>query len=201
VTTPQPPEGDGLAAALMQLAELSRLIGQVDGREADHFVTIRARLREMGAQLATITEVAEVVAVVSQTVAGIEDRVEALEDPGPEGKGYVPIPAPRWFELQGDDRAEAITRLRSWVETVFRPGMGKPGGQLPACWAEHEFCLYQMDVLSELYSVLWLQPRRSASMLSGQADWLTRLLPAIADLMAREAAGCEHSLAASRAAR
>lgn len=201
MTTPQPPAGGGLAGALMQLAELSRLIGQVDGREADHFVTIRARLREMGAQLATITEVAEVVAVVSQTVAGIEGRIEALEDPGPQGKGYVPIPAPRWFELQGEDRAEAIARLQSWVDTVFRPGMGKPASQLPPCWAQHEFCLYQMDVLSELYSALWLQPRRSASLLSGQADWLTRLLPAIADLMARETTGCEHSLAAMRAAR
>jgi hypothetical protein len=185
----------------MQLAELSRLISQVDGREADHFITIRARLREMGAQLATITEVAEVVAVVSQTVTGIEGRIEALEDPGPQGKGYVPIPAPRWFELQGAERAEAVDRLQSWVETVFRPGMGKSASQLPPCWAEHEFCLYQLDVLSELWSVLWLQPRRNAPQLGGQAEWLTRLLPAIADLMTRETAGCEHTRATSRAAR
>ena len=47
-----------------------------------------------------------------------------------DDEGYKPIPAPRWWQLQGRERADAITRLRAWVETVFRPGYGhlaKPG--------------------------------------------------------------------------
>lgn len=190
-------EGGGVAAALMQIAKLTEELRKVDGREADHWVKVRERLRELTSQLASLSEglgaAAELGASTQADVQGLAARVEAIEDPEPGTRGYVPIPAPRWFLLQGDDRAAAIDRLRSWVEDVFRPGMGRPAARLPECWAEHEFCLYQLDVLSELWSVLWLQPKRTAPMLSGQAEWLTRLLPAFAEMLAAEAAGCEHA--------
>jgi hypothetical protein len=200
VTAPEP---GGVAAALMQIAALTEELRKVDGREADHWVKVRERLRELTSQLASLSEglgaAGELAAGAQASVQELTGRVEALEDPEePAVRGYVPIPATRWFTLQGDERAEAIARIRSWVETVFRPGMGRPAGRLPECWAEHEFCLYQLDVLSELWSVLWLQPKRTAPMLSGQAEWLTRLLPAFAEMLAAEAAGCEHARAGAR---
>jgi hypothetical protein len=50
-----------------------------------------------------------------------------------------------------------------------------------------------LDWLSELHATLYLQPRRSPAMLSGQAEWQARLLPAATDLMAREAMSCVHA--------
>jgi hypothetical protein len=49
-----------------------------------------------------------------------------------------------------------------------------------------------LDWLSELHASLYLQPRRTPPMLSGQAEWQSRLLPAAADAMGAEAANCTH---------
>lgn len=129
----------------------------------------------------------------------LDDLAEAVAEltamvEGDEGGGipYRPIPAPRWWLLDGDERQAATDRLASWVESVYQPGYGHLAARLPACWPEHPFCLYMLDWLSELHSVLYLQPRRSAGMLTSQAEWQSRLLPAAADAMAEECARCEH---------
>jgi hypothetical protein len=92
------------------------------------------------------------------------------------------------------DRAEATSaRLAAWAEQVYRPGYGRLAAALPPCWARHPLCLYTLDWLSELWSALYLNPQRTATTLAAQAEWQTRLLPAAADQMAREAAGCQHA--------
>ena len=96
-------------------------------------------------------------------------------------EGYSPIPAPRWWQLRGPERAEAITRLRAWTETVFRPGYGHLAKQVGPCWEQHDLCLYQLAWLSELHTVIFLAPERQ---LPAEADWHTRLLPAAVALMA-----------------
>ena len=53
-------------------------------------------------------------------------------------------------------------------------------------------CLYTLDWLSELWSVLYLAPQRDGPILAAQAEWHTRLLPAAADQMAHEASSCDH---------
>jgi hypothetical protein len=64
---------------------------------------------------------------------------------------------------------------------------------LPACWESHPLCLYILDWLSELWSVLYLNPGRGGDTLAAQGEWQTRLLPAAAEQMASEASGCDHS--------
>jgi hypothetical protein len=103
--------------------------------------------------------------------------------------GYQPIPAPRWHLLQGRERAEALARLRSWVETVFRPGYGHLAGQVGPCWEQHDLCLYQLAWLSEMHTAIFLAPER---LLPAEADWHTRLLPAAVALMAEETGRCDH---------
>ena len=103
--------------------------------------------------------------------------------------GYQPIPAPRWHLLQGRERAEALVRLRSWVETVFRPGYGHLAGQVGPCWEQHDLCLYQLAWLSEMHTAIFLAPER---LLPAEADWHTRLLPAAVALMAEETGRCDH---------
>ena len=103
--------------------------------------------------------------------------------------GYQPIPAPRWWRLQGRERAEALARLRAWVETVFRPGYGHLAGQVGPCWEQHDLCLYQLAWLSEMHTAIFLAPER---LLSSEADWHSRLLPAAVALMAEETGRCDH---------
>jgi hypothetical protein len=134
-------------------------------------------------------------AAVLLQLAELGSRVQDLEDllaGEPDRAGYTPIPAPRWWQLAGEERAEAIARLASWVDEVYRPSYGHMAARLPACWQQHNLCLFVLDWLAELHSVLYLRARRSAATLAGQAEWTIRQLPAAADLMAAEARGCEH---------
>lgn len=138
-------------------------------------------------------------AAVLLQLADLGSRVGALENlltEEPDLVGYRPIPAPKWWLLDGEDRTEAITRLAAWVDEVYRPSYGHLARQLPACWADHPLCLFVLDWLTELWSVLYLRAHRSAATLAGQAEWHIRQLPAAADLMAAEAKGCEHARAA-----
>ena len=135
-------------------------------------------------------------AAVLLQLADLGGRVQALEDllaGEPDRAGYTPVPAPKWWQVTGEDRAEAIARLAAWVDEVYRPCYGHLAARLPACWAAHPLCLFILDWLCELHSVLYLRHARSAGALAGQAEWTIRQLPAAADLMAAEARGCEHA--------
>jgi hypothetical protein len=112
---------------------------------------------------------------------------------------YQPADSPRFWKLDGPAREDAIARLRAWVEQVYRPGYGHLAGVLGGCWEQHPLCLYTLDWLSELWSVLYLQPGRNTGTLAGQAEWQTRLLTAAAEQMTRETSRCQH--AASRNSR
>ncbi len=145
-------------------------------------------------------------AAVLLQLADLGSRVGALEDLGarisalenilreqPDLADYRPVPAPRWWLLEGEDRAKAIGHLAGWVDEVYRPSYGHLARRLPACWAEHPLCLFVMDWLTELHAVLYLRARRSQATLALQAEWTIRQLPAAADLMAAEAKACEHA--------
>ena len=115
-----------------------------------------------------------------------------------QGDGYEPIPAPHWWAIGGEDRAEAIERIASWVEHVFRPGYGHLAQRLAPCWREHALCLYLLDWLSELWTVLYSADQRGYGLLASQAELQTRILPAAADQLGRETTGCDHELASTR---
>jgi hypothetical protein len=153
-------------------------------REGDgglgHALTL---LAEHGRQISELRDLADAIAA---------RLTELTAAPAGGALPYAPIPAPLWWRLSDDERREAAGRLASWVEAVYRPSHGHLAARLPVCWAEHPFCLFMLDWLCELHSLLYLQPRRTGPMLSGQAEWQARLLPAAADLMAREAAACSH---------
>jgi hypothetical protein len=154
-----------LAAVLTQLADLQR---KVTGLEAE---------RDKDRRL--ITDLNAAMRALTRKLDGAPKRDE----------GYSPIPAPRWWQLQGSKRAEAVTRLRAWTETVFRPGYGHLAEQVGPCWEQHDLCLYQLAWLSEMHTVIFLAPER---LLANEADWHTRLLPAAVALMAEETGRCDH---------
>jgi hypothetical protein len=181
----------GLAAALLQIAAQAERHGALDAREAGHWTEVSGRLRELARQAEDLASVAD---QHGQLLDGI--AAQLADDDGEPGAAYAPIPAPQWWRLEGEDRAKAITRLRAWVDMVYRPSYGHLSEALPACWAEHPLALFTLDWLSELHSVLYLQPKRSGGMLTSQAEWQTRLLPAAVEQLTREMRGCQHRKAA-----
>ena len=167
--------------------------------EMDRALDDLARLlADLQVKVAGVEGTIEGQADVLRSVDGLKDTVDALIQrfnaifpPGSSGQFYTPIDTPRFWQLQGREREAAIARLREWVDETY-PALGVFHRRLPACWEQHDFCLTVLDVLSELHSCLYLQPSRNQGLLSGQAELLTRLLPALADLMVTEVKGCTH---------
>ena len=156
---------------LLRLAELAE---RLDAAE-----------RQLGAQAAFLEAL------------GTDDGKLAADDSEDDGaaEGYRPKPAPRWWLLRNAEREASVAPLRAWVRDVYRPMYGHQAALLPECWERHLLILAALDWLSELWQVLYLQPKRSASALAGQAEWQTRYLPAAAEQMHRDATKCDHRTA------
>ena len=96
------------------------------------------------------------------------------------------------MELAAADRQEPIARLQAWVQQVYQPGYWHLAATLGPCWQAHDLCLYGLDIASGLWSVLYLQPHRTTGMLSAQAEYQVRILPALADQLRLETSRCGH---------
>jgi hypothetical protein len=88
---------------------------------------------------------------------------------------------------------QPVARLAAWVERVYQPGYGHLAATLGPCWAAHDLCLYGLDIAAELWSVLYLQPRRTPGLLTAQAEYQARILPALAGQLRLETAHCGHA--------
>ena len=158
---------DQITAALDQLAAQREQITRLDTREATHYATLTGLL------------------------AGLTART----GPGPTRIPAVTSPTrPR----AGGSSArmtgsEPVARLRAWVEQVYRPGYGHLAAALGPCWPAHDLCLYALDIASGLWSVLYLQPGRDHALLSAQAEYQARILPALAAQLATETTRCGHT--------
>jgi hypothetical protein len=197
MSTPEIPELPGILLAQAQqgqkLAELGESLALVDGRLGELqtvLVGVRGTQAAQGELLDTLEE-------IRRDVASLRNRVNAAFPPerNDGSEFYDPPPSIRIWELDNAGRAEAINYLADWVDTIYRPTFGHIAAKLPACWNEHWLCITVIDVLSELHRVLWMQPVRLSGNLSGQAEFLTRLAPALAEVMAAERKGCPHELA------
>jgi hypothetical protein len=203
-----PGEPEGLTAVLLQLAGITQKLAELDQRQAGD----ARELKERAAALAsTVGELKGTTASHAQTLAaldGLDQQVAELAtvaghlpaDGDADRPGYQPSAAPRFWKLDGSARDQAISRLRAWVDQVYRPGYGHLSASLGECWDQHPLCLYILDWLSELWSVLYLAPARTQGTLAGQAEWHTRLLAAAAEQLARETRGCAHATSRHRTA-
>ncbi len=193
-------EPEGLAHALVELSRQAERVAALDAREAEHFRQIVERLGQLQTALTAVEGALEGQRAALEILGGLSERVtllaakltEIVPDEDGEAKVYRPGPAPRWWKLSGEDRDEAVAQLRAWVDQIYRPMYGHLA-VLGPCWQSHPLCLFTLDWLSELWSVLYLQSRRNASVLAGQAEFQTRLLPAAAEQLADETARCEHA--------
>jgi hypothetical protein len=184
---------DPITAALQELAGQHEQLTQLDDRETGHFTALSNRL----------TELTELITGVGHTLeddGNVLARFEALDRQvadltaqlAPDIGGYHPDPAPAWWKLPATERQEPIARLQAWVEQVYLPGYGHLAVKIAPCWPAHDLCLYGLDILSGLWSVLYLQPSRTARLLSAQAEYQARILPALAAQLVTETTTCGH---------
>jgi hypothetical protein len=192
---------DPLPAALDQLAAHRERIAQLEEREASHFAGLSAQLTQIAGLLTTISGTANDHAAALTRLDGLDQQVAELAAhiagtaAEADSGGYRPGPAPRWWKLTGQARQDAIARLRAWVEQVYQPGYGQLAAALGPCWEAHDLCLYGIDILAELWSVLYLQDTRTPGLLSAQAEYQTRILPALAEQLMTETSRCGHAQA------
>ena len=143
-------------------------------------------------QLAALREeLARLTRILDEHAASLADLTGTTPD-GADPDGYHPGPAPQWWNLPAGRRAEPVARLRAWVEQVYRPGYGHLAATLGPCWEAHDLCLYGLDIAASLWSVLYLQPLRTPVLLSAQAEYQVRILPALADQLQIETQRCRH---------
>jgi hypothetical protein len=180
--------GTALANVVLQLTETADKLAALERLVA----TLGADIRQQADRTARLQVLENALAALTARVA------EVLPDEQGAARVYAPRPAPRWWNLSGQARQAEIGRLRGFVEQVYRPGFGHLAARLRPCWEHHDLCLYCLDIAAELHAVLYLQSRRSISLLNGQAEYATRVLPALADLMTAESrSGCQHHPAAA----
>ena len=161
---------------------------------AEKLADLERLVAELGADIRRQAEQAGHVQALEEALAGLTAKVaEVLPDEQGASRVYAPRPAPCWWKLSGEARDAEIGRLRGFVQQVYRPGFGHLAARLRPCWESHELCLYCLDIAAELHAVLYLQSRRTVPLLNGQAEYATRVLPALADLMSVETrSGCQH---------
>jgi hypothetical protein len=192
---------DPITAVLHELAACRGQLDDLDAREAAHHAGHASRLGRLDGMIATISRALADAATVLARLDDLERRVASLAArtfPAGQHDGdrYQPSPAPAWWKLAPAERRPSITGLNDWLDHVYRPGYGHLSAALAPCWAEHDLCLYGLDLASQLWCALYLQPDRTTAVLSAQAEYQVRILPALAAQLATETACCGHNPAA-----
>jgi len=189
---------DPLTAVLEQLAAYREHATDLDTRETSHYAELNGQLAQLADMVTTITRAfAEDTAALARLEA-LDRQVSKLtrnhrDQKADDEGGYQPRPAPAWWKLDPTERRAPLAELRDWVEHVYRPSYGHLATALSPCWPEHDLCLHALDIASQLWCVLYLQPDRPTSLLSAQAEYQVRMLPALAAQLAAETTNCTHN--------
>jgi hypothetical protein len=187
---------DPLTAALDQLAAHHEQLSELDAREARHFGALSEQLTQLAALTATLGHALRDDTAALARIEALEHKVNTLAasptDPEHDAGRHQLKQAPAWWQLSGQQRQDAAAGLRAWVGNVYRPGYGHLAATLGPCWEAHDLCLYGLDILAHLWRALYLPTDRSQSLLSAQAEYQARILPAIAAQLAAETTGCGH---------
>ena len=191
---------DPLPGVLAQLTAHHEQITQLDTRETGHHAAVIDRLTQITDLVTGIRRLLDDHQAALARLEGPDgqapDVATQLDGTAPASKGpgrYRPGPAATWWKLTDAERQEPIARLGAWVEQVYRPGYGHLAATLGPCWPCHDLCLYGLDILSDLWSVLYLQPERTARTLSAQAEYQARILPSLAAQLVTETSSCGHT--------
>jgi len=176
---------DPITGLLDQLAAHREQVTRLDTREAEHHAALSGQLTELARQAVGISR------TLQEYVAAIA-RLTATSPADAEPDGYRPGPAPTWWKLPSADRQEPVARLRAWVEQVYRPGYGHLAATLGPLLGSARPVPIRARHPGRAVVVLYLQPRRGAALVSAQAEYQARILPALTEQLRIETNRCGH---------
>src|SRR5712691_168707 len=154
---------DPMTAVLDMLAAHAERLAQLDAQTTD-----------AADQARRLTQRTDVLGLrLDQAALNRQDNEDEREPP------YAPAPTRRWWKLTSRERDNLVVPLRAWVSQIYRPGYGKLAAALGPCWDQHTACLYILDILTELWTALYLPDQRAPGLLSAQAEFQARILPAL----------------------
>ena len=181
-------DADVITAMLLQITQLAERLAMLEQRETNHHRETAATQKALHDSLSLLHR--QIAAIADRLTDFIDERETASKV---DDKHVVRAQAPRWWRLDGDEREKAVARLRAWVEQVYRPSYGHLAATLGPCWEQHPLCLFGLHGLMELWSALYLNSGGGTPTLASQAEWQTRLLPALAEQMRIETSPCRHA--------
>ena len=185
--------GDGLAAALIQISAHAERISGLDTREAGHYQEIAARLRDLAAERRVRQHQDRRHRRHPRPPGRHHRRARRARRPGRRARPPASPNSPPTATKTTMTGGPATSRSRrhgggnSPQQNARRrltgsaPGSSRSTGPATAsspppsraCWEQHPLCLYTLDWLSELWSVLYLDPgpqRRTLAAQSRMAD-------------------------------
>jgi hypothetical protein len=162
------------------------------GAHADRLTRLDTQVGAIAGAAQQLTEFAALARHLDQRITVLGLRLDQASPPGAGEWPHLPASSRRWAELAGEDRDGAITGLMAWVDQVYRPGYGQFAATLGPCWHQHALCLYAIDILAELWTLLYQPGDRSPGTLTAQAEYQARIMPALAEQMAIETRRCPH---------
>src|SRR5512135_1366992 len=190
------PPDDGLSGVWLQITGQAERIAGLDQREEHLETTLAAMSTALTGLKATAdgqAKALESLDGLGEAVTRLAAQVAELRPPEDEpARGYTSRPPVHWWSIGTAERDRAVAHLRAWVEQVYRPYYGHLAAKLAPCWEQHPLALVQLDWLAEMHSVLYFQPSRTAALLTSQAEFGTRIVPAFAEQLGRETSACRH---------
>jgi hypothetical protein len=176
---------DPITGLLDRIAAYREQITRLDTREAEHHTAVSGQLAELTDQAASIgrTLHGHAAVLAELTAASQAARNLTATARGQRRRGGS------WQPTAGRSRSPGCGPGSS---RFYRPGYGHLAAALGPCWDQHDLCLYGLDIAAELWSVLYLQPGRSPGLVSAQAEYQARILPALADQLRIETNRCGH---------
>lgn len=182
-------------ALLIQVGEHAAKIGSLEER----FTRLGSQITEMATRLSAISgtqqdqgELLRQLDGAADSLTDLMNRFDALFPPDAPGAAVSPGPTIRWAELDAAGRQRAVADLTAWVNGTYRPQYERLAAKLPACFAEHPYCLRVLDEIRQTYRVCFEPTARTQRQLQQQLEFDSRVLPALAELMAEATGNCIH---------
>jgi hypothetical protein len=126
------------------------------------------------------------VAEMHQKLTDLELSVEALAMA--DAKKHKVKDSIRWWDITDEAKELEIARLRGWERDILVPVLGY---HMIPCWPIHLPAVQRMEIMFELWRMLWLS-RRTPALLASQAEYFLRQLPGLADDIRTICRSCDH---------
>jgi hypothetical protein len=185
---------DAITTLAMRVEELTR---EVDGlreqRDQDRQDVAAAKTAVAQWNARLTTEGIGPTLAMRRDIKNLSERIDALAatlgTALDHGKLKAPT-GPRWDNLDPDQEAAQLARLREWVDGVLR--VQYPGYKLPDCWPAHREALWELGGLHAEWQRVFDDPRGASleSMLWFHERWLPGTLGRLDKAISNTNLGC-----------